>query len=69
MMKHPLDNPHPLQCLEPTAKFTREQALELKENFEDNGVFHLVKCPVCKRDNYALAVLSGVCGNCFAMEE
>lgn len=33
----------------------------LQENFEADGKTYLVRCPKCKRENYAMSVSSGVC--------
>lgn len=37
---------------------------KLEENFEANGKTYLVRCPKCKRENYAMAVSSGICAWC-----
>ena len=37
---------------------------KLEENFTANGKTYLVRCPKCKRENYAMAVSSGVCCWC-----
>jgi len=29
-----------------------------------NGTFHIVKCPVCEKENYALSISSGLCAFC-----
>lgn len=31
---------------------------------EDNGHILLIRCPKCKRENYALSVIDGVCCWC-----
>ena len=36
----------------------------LDQNFEADGKTYLVRCPKCKRENYALAVSSGICAWC-----
>lgn len=36
----------------------------LEENFTVGGRTYLVRCPKCKRENYAMAVSSGVCAWC-----
>lgn len=37
---------------------------KLDENFTANGKTYLVRCPKCKRENYSMAVSSGVCAWC-----
>lgn len=37
---------------------------KLEENFKANGKTYLVRCPKCKKENYAMAVSSGVCCWC-----
>lgn len=37
---------------------------ELKENFTVNGKTYLVRCPKCKKENWALNVSSGICAWC-----
>jgi ribosomal protein S27E len=38
---------------------------ETHPNFIDSkGQFHLVKCPECKQENYAISVHSGICAWC-----
>ncbi len=37
---------------------------KLEENFEANGKTYLVRCPKCKRENYAMLVSSGICTWC-----
>ncbi len=37
---------------------------KLEENFEANGKTYLVRCPKCKRENYAMSVSSGICAWC-----
>ena len=37
---------------------------KMEENFEANGKTCLVRCPKCKRENYAMAVSSGICAWC-----
>lgn len=39
-----------------------EQALS--ENFESEGKVYLVRCPKCKKENWAPNVASGVCAWC-----
>lgn len=49
--------------------FTREQALAMPANFEDRSELFLVRCPICKEENWAPAVASGMCAICGATEE
>lgn len=37
---------------------------ELKENFITDKRIFLVRCPKCKRENWALSVSSGICAWC-----
>lgn len=37
---------------------------KLEENFEADGKTYLVRCPECKKENYAMAVSSGICAWC-----
>lgn len=37
---------------------------KLEENFEADGKTYLVRCPKCKRENYAMSVSSGICAWC-----
>ena len=37
---------------------------ELEENFKVGDKTYLVKCPKCKKENYAHSVASGVCAWC-----
>ena len=48
--------------------FSREQALAMPANFQDGSELFLVMCPICKRENWAPAVASGMCANCGATE-
>jgi len=37
----------------------------MDENFiDDRGYFYMVRCPECKRENWAIAVADGVCAWC-----
>lgn len=50
--------------------FTREEALDVYENFEGSGGrLFLVRCPVCKRENWSVEVASGQCAWCGAKED
>ena len=48
----------------PLVKEVVEAEKKLDENFEADGKTYLVRCPKCKRENYAMAVSSGVCCWC-----
>lgn len=48
----------------PLIKEMAEAEKELDKNFEVNGKTYLVRCPKCGKENYALAVSSGVCCWC-----
>ena len=37
---------------------------EMDKNFIANGKTYLVRCPKCGKENYAMAVSSGVCAFC-----
>lgn len=32
--------------------------------YPNNGDIHLIRCPKCNRENYCMAVLSGICAWC-----
>jgi len=48
----------------PLIKQAVEAEKKLEENFEANGKTYLVRCPKCKRENYAMSVSSGICAWC-----
>ena len=48
----------------PLVKEAVEAEKKLEENFEANGKTYLVRCPKCKRENYAMSVSSGICAWC-----
>lgn len=37
---------------------------DCKANFKHGNKWYLVRCPVCKRENYAIAVAAGQCAWC-----
>lgn len=37
---------------------------KMGKNFEVNGKTYLVRCPKCEKENYAMAVSSGICAWC-----
>lgn len=41
----------------------------MEENFEADGKKYLVRCPRCKKENYAPAVATGQCAWCGYKEE
>lgn len=49
---------------------TKEDQLKCKSNFlTEEGSLGLVRCMACKRENYSLNVLSGICTWCGWNEE
>lgn len=48
----------------PLIKEAVEAEKKLEENFEADGKKYLVRCPKCKRENYAMSVSSGICAWC-----
>ena len=37
---------------------------DMPQNFREDGKAYVVRCPACKRENYAMAVASGICAWC-----
>lgn len=48
----------------PLIKQAVEAEKKLEKNFIHNGKVYLVRCPNCDKENYAMAVSSGVCAWC-----